>query len=540
MTFIRILLCCLILITALSSTIILYHFIYLLTRSSVRPPAAHTPKLGSKSLSHHTIENSDIRTRFDTLENITCHESRSLSSIEYNNELWQVVPNRTIYLYNSFYDVRYRYRGENFHFVRIIATSKGQLNEGLEGRDKRNLFCTFWFYGEETPKIVVAELKEIWVREFNPHPPSGTYHSYLISCPLPHKYRLRNTIPSHVSVSTSECEGLSNFLPVRKEGLMEVRLGQPKKQYVVCVKGMNFLDDISYRIIEWVEFIFILGATKIDFYVYYVHENVLNVLNYYESLGKVQVIATTLPGEQPNAIDDRTRYLKQNLWQKRRNELVIYNDCLYRNMYLYNFIIPLDVDEVPVPVKDRTWSEMFRRMFRERPTLLRKYASFSVPNAYFFSKWNQTVHTTSAPSELDFNSETTSKLFMNLNNYKKKFESKLRFEASVARRKFHMLNHVKRSANFSKPGHNVKSFVSTKNTLLTFNHYALQALLPSLKNNLLLNSSLIQLNHYQEKCSRYILSQCINSFDRHSVVDNIIEKYSEELKARVEETHRDM
>ncbi|XP_018006564.1 uncharacterized protein LOC108664482 [Hyalella azteca] len=544
MTSARVLFSCLILVTALSCLLILYLFLYLSSRShSLMPTSAKIiSSVNRPSRAYQVISNSEIKTRFDTLQILKCHEPPKTSSvIEKNNKFWQVVKNRDVFLYSAFYDVRYRYEGENFHFVRIIATARGALKEGYASNSDDGLMCHFWFPERKLPTLVIAELKEIWIQEFHSHPPADTYHSYLISCPVPHEFKITNTMPSHVSVSTTECDSLSNFLPVQKEGLSDVRRRLPKRQYLVCVKGLNFIEDISYRLIEWVELILILGATKIDFYVYHVHEATWNVLRYYEATGVAQIISMTLPGDQPNEPDARTRYLKEDVWQKRRNELVTYNDCLYRNMYLYNFIIPLDIDEVPVPVQEKNWSDMFHRMFKSDPFLLKKYSSFSAPNSFFFTKWNQTLPGLSTESNLK-EQPTTKKtnLFLNIHNYREKFNTKAQYEEEMTRRKFHMLNHRMRSTNFSRPGHNIKSFVSTKNTLLTFNHYSLYTLLPSLQKNLQLNSSIIQLNHYQEKCSRYILSECISTFDRHAVADDIILKYSDQLKIRVEKTHRNL
>lgn len=405
-----------------------------------------------------------------------------------------------------------------------------------------------WFDDEGGATIVEADFDEIWIENFNQNPPEWTYHSYLISCPVPHSIRMENRIPSHVSISSEACEVLGNYLPIGKDGLKERRLGYAKDQYLVCVKGMNFLGDVSNRLIEWMELNILLGAKAVDFYIFHVHPKVWTVLRYYESIGKANVFNLTLPGDQPNDVENRTAFLKENLWQKRRNELVPYNDCLYRNMYRYNFIIPLDIDEALIPVSDITWSEMFKRLFRDNPGILKKYASFSASNAYFFSKWNQTLPSSTPTYEqdeiekLNSVSEPTPKgfLYSNMNNIdQRKTEIKEKQKKDSAL-KYHMLNHVMRSANFSLTGHNVKSFVATKNALLTFNHYALKSVLPNLTNNLILNKSVIQLNHYQEKCSRYILSQCIKSFDRYATKDIVILKYQQELTMSVDIAHSEI
>jgi hypothetical protein len=47
----------------------------------------------------------------------------------------------------------------------------------------------------------------------------------------------------------------------------------------------------------------------------------------------VDVTPISLPGYQPNLPVLQHMYLKSKLTNKRQNELIPYNDCLYRNMY---------------------------------------------------------------------------------------------------------------------------------------------------------------------------------------------------------------
>ena len=51
-------------------------------------------------------------------------------------------------------------------------------------------------------------------------------------------------------------------------------------------------------------------------------------------------------GYQPNIQVLQHLYLKSKTNNKRQNELIPYNDCLYRNMYRYEYIALLDIDEV--------------------------------------------------------------------------------------------------------------------------------------------------------------------------------------------------
>ena len=53
---------------------------------------------------------------------------------------------------------------------------------------------------------------------------------------------------------------------------------QPKKKFAVCVKGLNFPgQDISGRLVEWLELLLVLGADRIFLYKFDVHSNVEKV-----------------------------------------------------------------------------------------------------------------------------------------------------------------------------------------------------------------------------------------------------------------------
>ena len=68
------------------------------------------------------------------------------------------------------------------------------------------------------------------------------------------------------------------------------------------------------------------------------YKNIHQVLDHYSSLGLVDVTPISLPGYQPNLPVLQHMYLKSKLNNKRQNELIPYNDCLYRNMYRLVFL----------------------------------------------------------------------------------------------------------------------------------------------------------------------------------------------------------
>ncbi|XP_045117674.1 uncharacterized protein LOC123508206 [Portunus trituberculatus] len=473
------------------SSLVLYSLLLWVVAPTTPGPNRLTTARLRKNDEYITLVGSDIESHFYTLEVHNCSLQATGVNITWNNAIWQKVDGRRVYLYRSYYDIRYAFGGTSYHYVRILGMSQGKIKE------EDHYYCHLWYPREQDPVAVRADVSEVWQPVWDSKPKPDIYHTYLFSCPVPLRVHGHRPYPEFVSLSYRACENMTTQLKVHHDGIKAWQRNERKGKYIVCVKGMNFEEDVSVKLIEWLEMIFILGADKILIYKYTVHPNVAKVLDYYHSKGKVMAVPLTLPGDQPNEPKQRTRYLKKALWQKRRNELIPYNDCLYRNIYLYDYIVPLDVDEVIIPVGSHTWSQMFTKLQRKQPKALEKYASFSAQNAYFFDVFNVT-----SDPEIPYY--------------------------------FHMLRHTIRSANFSIHGHSVKSFISTKNSLTVFNHYTLESLYPRLKRNLVMNTSLAQINHYKKRCPREMYSQCKSKFLVYTKKDNIIKKYKDKLMPRVE------
>lgn len=166
--------------------------------------------------------------------------------------------------------------------------------------------------------------------------------------------------------------------------------------------------------------------------------------------------------------DDDNKKNIRKLWQKRKNELISYNDCFYRNIHASAFVLPIDIDEIIVPKHShRTWKDVITSLVNEKPEML-NYASFSVQNTYFL----------------------------------KRFPTRDRHESVF------FFKHVSRT-EFSPPGESSKSFVSTKNALTVFNHYSLDVLRPGITNIYFTPNSHLQMNHYRKTCSIDLLPECV-------------------------------
>ena len=115
-----------------------------------------------------------------------------------------------------------------------------------------------------------ADYRKIWNVGTPPAELKNQLQPYLLSCDLPSSHL--NSTPISVSLVEEHCETPTNFLNIIFDPPAE------KKEFAVCVKGMGFpTEDLSARMVEWIEVLRALGADKIFLYNYEVHPNVTKV-----------------------------------------------------------------------------------------------------------------------------------------------------------------------------------------------------------------------------------------------------------------------
>lgn len=411
----------------------------------------------------------------------------SIFDLEFNNIYWQTLKssNGTFQLFGAYYDNRKLSRiGPAIRIVGMI--------DRIEPKIKT--YCQLWYDGEREPKIVdIFEYKYIWFSKWGNYK-QGIYQPYVIACKVPQSHWSKGP-PASISLVEKPCNTATNNLRVIYNRPLK------KKEFAVCVKGLDFLhEDLSVKLTEWIELITMLGADKIYFYELQVHPNVTKVLNYYEKLGKIEVTPLTLPGGQPNVPAFQHIYLTKKTNHKRQNELIPYNDCLYKHMYEYEYIALLDIDEVIMPVQDNTWSELMRRVLPKALSIRNETrASYNVRNVYFL---DDLLHSHGS------------------------FDHVPRY--------MHMLQHVYRSKNFTKPNQYVKCFHNPERVVTLHNHFPL-ACLGAGCTSYPIDTEDAQLQHYRADCVKSLKKSCLQ-YRENSVMDTTIWRYKDKLVERVTKT----
>ena len=229
--------------------------------------------------------------------------------------------------------------------------------------------CQIWFHDRHEPTISKASLsQEIFTGHINFSLPQP----YIISCdPLP--LTDSNRVPLFVSLVYGEpCQQATNAIKIQYHPLES---GHKRQKIGVCLKVLNFpSEDVSLRLIEWLELLRQLGASKIFIYVLKVNRNIEKVLNYYSKSGFIDLIETTFGNGHVSNFE--RLYLKRNFWENCWNEVIGVNDCLYNNMYKFEYLTELDIDEVIVPLKHENWTDLVEHLPPGWP-------SYNFRNIYF-------------------------------------------------------------------------------------------------------------------------------------------------------------
>jgi len=244
----------------------------------------------------------------------------------------------------------------------------------------------------------------------------------------------------------------------------------------------------------WIFFPYKHAINLITIYLFQVHRNISKTLEYYSENDRILVTHTSLPGKYPNLPGLQHHFLTTNVREKRLTELIPYNDCLYKNMYKYEYLAVLDIDEVIVPLSSNSWIQLIDKL--EIKTANSKNipkGSFVFRNIYFFD-------------EPDHNHKWHTDVPMYM----------------------HMLQHDVRSKKHSKPFNYVKSFMNTSTVLTIHNHLPRECL--GKCENYPVDVTDGQLQHYRDDCVKGI--DC-KEYKKSNVVDSNLFRYRDILVENV-------
>ncbi|XP_050330064.1 uncharacterized protein LOC126759372 [Bactrocera neohumeralis] len=411
--------------------------------------------------------------------NSSCAHAPSLLELRFHNDFWQVFHNAnfTYHLFNAYFDAR-AHVIQSSTVVRVLA----MLNDKEPPKNK--IHCQLWYDSDDKPTIVpVVEQHLVWHIKWIT---DADYFPHLLTCAVPSVTR-EAVAPRAVSLVMNTCDRATNILRV----LYERPAGNETQHgFAICLKGLDYPNaDMGPRLVEWLEMQRLLGARKVITYKLVLHPNLERVLEHYVEEGFVEVHPLSMGSEmvsKPLYLHD---FLHRSIGNKRVNELVPYNDCFYRNMYKYSYIVTVDIDEVIMPLGNRTtWQQLIDEMEHLRtPNCPEGYASVCVRNVHFPIDSVNFTETSAAPQHM------------------------------------FMLQHVYRQEP-EAVGKGAKCFQNSSEALILHNHYNLGALKSCRWRDL--EPTMAQLQHYR---------QLENSETWETkILDESIYRYKDALVNRVE------
>ena len=257
-----------------------------------------------------------------------------------------------IYVYSAIYDNRTA--GGNNPFIRILAI----------GRTVIRLFCHFWF-----PDGVISVQAKITVNGAGHRIDGVLFKQYYFSCLLPLGFPF---IPTHVSLAVRQCGNLTNKIQI-----VTPENPPQKHDFGICVPITYWYLD-PYRIVEWIEMNKLFGVTEINVYTCNLSELTKKVLRYFQSEGIVKM--HDIPPPKNGHTKDGVQLAGP----------ISINDCMWKNMYRYRYVLIIDFDEIIVPKFHSNYKEMLQSIDEDYHCT--KHKAYSFRNTFFWVGCRATVN----------------------------------------------------------------------------------------------------------------------------------------------------
>ncbi|KAK2723065.1 uncharacterized protein LOC136034378 [Artemia franciscana] len=296
-----------------------------------------------------------------------CNHFPTFHTISFDNSYWQVanLKSTTIYIFSAHFDNR------TYPTIRVLAETVGRINQ-------LTTKCYLWFSINRAPVITDIKLTYLYGKpSFYTKKHSLYTFPVVISCLIPK----RDNIPISISIAESNCSRISNNIKIYSANSNE------KSGVSVCLKGLQYNSDMSKQLTEWIEINKELGIAKMTFYIYNIHPKTKQLLEKYTESGSIDMLPITIPGRVPN-----TYFMRKELFDATVrawvHEIVPINDCYFRNMNIYQYVLVIDIDELIVPKKHRTLTEMIN-------SISNSFTSLSFSEVYFWSNNTKCIEGTS-------------------------------------------------------------------------------------------------------------------------------------------------
>ncbi|XP_023248024.1 beta-1,4-galactosyltransferase galt-1-like isoform X2 [Copidosoma floridanum] len=178
------------------------------------------------------------------------------------------------------------------------------------------------------------------------------------------------SLPSQVTFSSNRgrsAEELGDFVDIRYTAPPVTR----PSFMAACVPSLHHGYANHAGLVEFVEFYRSMGVDRFTFYNASVSPRVSRVLEWYARKNLASVVQWKLPG-----VYKFERNLRYN------GIFAALNDCLYRNMYTFTYVVNVDLDEFIIPRKQENFRQMMD--YLDPNSDLSSRAAFVFRNVFFY------------------------------------------------------------------------------------------------------------------------------------------------------------
>jgi hypothetical protein len=278
-----------------------------------------------------------------------------ISDTHFNDRLtWQQVgrsgANADIHVSRAYFDRRF-----NNDVIRIIgvAFSRPSVNMSVK--------CVFWSSTERRRPILggvtnttisscaigLTEAEKFVVNAQTIIPDSDMYDQYIFSCHIVNRPRGFNV--TFVSLTTDDTVAPAVALRIHNQPIA-VREGGRMPDVAVCVPPLFGSPDAD-RLVEWLDILRKLAVKQIFVYGTFLQDNIVQLLKRYSGFVQYTDAQPCLTHEPEASV--------------LLNESPAINDCLYRNMFRYYYLLTLDIDEIVVPRRHGNYTSLLNYLQRE-------------------------------------------------------------------------------------------------------------------------------------------------------------------------------
>lgn len=249
-------------------------------------------------------------------------------------------------IYSAYWDDRF----ENNNNVRVIAV--------MVTKNPPTVYCRLLMPDNTHNDVPVTRkiMNEHWRLK---------YASYFLSCEISKNL----SPPEKVLLSINRNFTHSAVLPVFNN-----KGNTARGDIAVCVKPLHYFYNRTTWLAEFIELHRIFGAEHFFFYNHSVGQSVDTLLRHYMQQKIVTVLPWNLPVRSQKEI--RTEGIFSSL-----------NDCVFRTMYLYHYVVLVDFDEYIIPREHDNYLDMLEKLEEDNKRIRGKPGSFVFRNTFFYLYW---------------------------------------------------------------------------------------------------------------------------------------------------------